>query len=160
MKMRTKTGLVAGAAVLAIAGIGGGVAFAASDHGSTGTIVATTTAATSTTAPSDTAAHPRKHPLLSRAEHAEATVNTKQGPKVVDLQRGSVTSVSPTSVTVRSKDGFTATYAVTSSTKVRKNKQSGAIGEVQNGDRVLVLAVKQGSATTVTRLVDAGPAAH
>lgn len=164
MMKRTKTVLAAGAAVLAVGAIGGGVAFAASDAGApNGAVLA---AATSSTAPSGGSAAPnaaapnahKRHPLLSRIEHGEFSVQTKQGEKVVDVQRGTVTAVNPTSVTVRSPDGFTATYAVGSGSKVRKDKQQSTIGAVQAGDRVLVAAQKSGSTSTVLRLADAGPA--
>jgi hypothetical protein len=141
MTNRTKIALVAGTAVLALAGIGGGVAIAS------GT---TTPAATPTTA----AAHPHRAPgLLRRAEHGEVTVRTKKGDQVVNVQRGQVTAVSSTSVTVRSKDGFSAVYAVNGTSKVRSKKKQADIGAVHNGDRVLVVA----GASTVRRLADAGP---
>ncbi|HWC83404.1 MAG TPA: hypothetical protein VG756_25900 [Pseudonocardiaceae bacterium] len=165
MMKRTKTGLVVGAAVLAIGGIGGGVAFAAGDSGPATPLSAALTASTSGSAPSSTAPGApgstpkhRKHPLLRRVEHAEATLNTKQGPKVIDLQRGAVTAVSPTSVTVRSKDGYTETYAVAPTSKVRQDKKDSTISAVRTGDQVLVVGTKQGDTVTVNRLADRGPA--
>jgi len=65
-------------------------------------------------------AHPRAglHPglrrlLWSRVEHGEVTIKGKDDkPVVVDIQRGQVTAVSPTSISLKSEDGFTATYTV------------------------------------------------
>jgi hypothetical protein len=149
MTKRTKIALVAGTAVLALVGIGGGVAFASG--GST----AATPGVTTTAATTSTTAHPHKaRGLLARTEHGELTLHKQ----VVDVQRGQVTAVSPTSVTVRSKDGFSATYAVATTSKVRSKKQAATIGAVHDGDRVLVVAVHSGTAHTLRRLADNGPA--
>ena len=155
MSRRIRTVVVVAAAALTIGGIAGGVAYAVGDSGSTPAI---TTAALAT-APSGTnaaAAPKHKHPLLSRVEHGEATLRTKTGTEVVDVQRGTVTAVTPTSVTVRSQDGFTATYTVTSASKVRKDKQTSSISAVAVNDKVEVVAAKQGPADNVLRLHDAG----
>lgn len=162
MMKRTKVALVAGTAALALAGIGGGVAFA-TGSGSAAPSPRITTAAsvTSSDAPSASAAKPkakRFRNVLARTEHGEVTLRAKTGDKVFDLQRGVVTTVSSTSVTVKSKDGFTATYTVGSGTKVRKQKQASAIADVHTGDRVGVLALHSGSTDTLRRLRDAGPA--
>src|SRR5215831_9380392 len=45
-----------------------------------------------------------------RLEHGEATVQTDDGTKDVVVQRGSVTAITSTSVTVKSADGFTLTW--------------------------------------------------
>jgi len=42
-------------------------------------------------------------------EHGEFTVHTKTGDKVVDVQRGVVTAVNATSVTVKSTDAGVCT---------------------------------------------------
>jgi hypothetical protein len=155
MTKRTKMTLAAGAAALALAGIGGGVAFAsdASTPGATPTTAAAAT--TSTTTP----AHPRKaRSLWSRAEHGEVTLNTKKGDQVIDAQRGQVTAVSSTSVTVRSADGFTATYSVTGTSKIRVAKAKSTIANVHDGDRVSLTALRAGGTATVRGLTDGGAA--
>jgi hypothetical protein len=117
MLKATKTAMIAGAAVVALVGIGGGVAFATSGDGSAPNT--TLTAATTSTPPtsgSDTpAGSSSKHKhrgLLARAEHGQVTVRVKTGTELIDLQRGLVIAVSPTSITVKSQDGFTGTYVV------------------------------------------------
>ena len=98
-----------------------------------------------------------KHRDLARkALHGEVTLGGKQH-RVVDFQRGTVDEASATSVTVTSKDGFHATYSVVESTKVRKEKKDAAIGDVKTGDRVRVVAVKDGSTLQLKRIADAGP---
>ncbi|HEX5400882.1 MAG TPA: hypothetical protein VFX16_01125 [Pseudonocardiaceae bacterium] len=148
MTKRLKIGLVAGSVALALAGIGGGVAFAAGGSSS-----ATPTPA-ATAHPHRAGARAR---LERRVEHGELTVRTAKGPQVVDVQRGQVTAVSATSVTVKSRDGFSATYVVGSTSKVRAAKKQATITAVKTGDKVGVVAVRSGGVVTVRRLADPHP---
>jgi len=92
--------------------------------------------------------------IARRTVHGEFVVKGKDGKYVTtDAQRGSITAVSPTSVTVRSADGFTATYAVNADTKIRKDGKDAAIGTVKVGDPVVVLAVKDPAGKTARGLV-------
>jgi hypothetical protein len=161
MMKRTKVALVAGTAVLAMAGVGGGIAFAADGSGTAA--APSTSAATPNTGSSNgtgtrTPKKDRHHGLVGRFEHGQLTVHGKSGDQVVDVQRGQVTAVSATSVTVRSKDGFTATYTIASTSKVMAKKQTSTIAGVHTGDRVGVAALKSGNTDTVRVLRDAGPA--
>ena len=149
MMKRSKIALVAGAAALAMAGIGGGIAFAA-DSGP-----ATTPTSPSATPPSPHAHHGARHSQGRMMEHGELTVRTATGDQVIDVQRGQVSAVSATSVTVRSADGFTATYTVGSASKVRVQKNTSTIANVHTGDNVGVAATKNGNASTLLRLTDA-----
>jgi hypothetical protein len=141
---------------LVLAG-GVGVGIAAADP--------TPSPAPSTSAPASPNASPtakaskaaKKHrDLTRRALHGEVTLAGKQH-RVVDFQRGTVGAVSATSLTVTSKDGFEASYAVVPTTKVRKDKKPAAVGDVKTGDRVRVVAVKDGSTLQLKRVGDAGP---
>jgi hypothetical protein len=163
MTKRTKIALIAGTAVLALAGIGGGVAFAAGgDSGTTPVSNASLTASTVSGTPGTGAtATPKAHKvrsLLARVEHGEVTLRTKKGDETVDIQRGQVSAVNATTVTVRSADGFTATYTLSSSAKVSSKGKASTIGDVHDGDRVNVLATREGNTLTVLRLGDPGPA--
>jgi len=166
MLKATKTTMVVGAAIVALVGIGGGVAFATSGSATPNSTLtaATTASATTSGATPTTAAKARgkARQLLARAEHAVITVRTKAGTEVVDLQRGQVAAVNPTSITVKSTDGFIATYVVTSTTKVNKGTQASAIGDVSDGDKVQVTAVHSGNTDTAQRIGEAGstPAGH
>jgi hypothetical protein len=62
------------------------------------------------------------------------------GTTVVDVQRGSLTAASATSITVASTDGFSATYNVTSGTTVRKARQTVPASTLAVGDEVVVRA--------------------
>jgi len=128
-----------------MAGVGGGIAFAAD----------------STPTPSSPAPAAQQHKargLVGRVEHGQMTVRTKTGDQVLDIQRGQVTSVSATSVAVRSTDGFTATYAVSGTSTVRVQKKTSTIADVHNGDQVAVAALHTGNTDTIRRIADAGPA--
>jgi hypothetical protein len=94
-----------------------------------------------------------KRDLTARALHGEVTLGAKKQ-RVVDFQRGTVSAVSASSITVVSADDFSATYAVDAKTKVRHAKEKAAIGDVQTGDKVRVVALKNGSTLTATRVAD------
>ena len=98
----------------------------------------------------------RKHHPLAGVQHGEFTKTTKQGERTFDIQRGTVVSADPAAVTVRSKDGFTATYAVDQSTKVHKQHRKAPITEVRPGDRVGVRAVKDGARAVAHQVHDSG----
>jgi hypothetical protein len=83
---------------------------------------------------------------LGSVEHGEFTVAGANGQAtVMTLQRGTVTAASASSATVRSTDGFTATYSLDSSTRVPAAK-------LANGDTVLVVATKSGSKAVLIRV--------
>jgi len=74
------------------------------------------------------------------------------GYQTVDVQNGTVSTVSASSITVKSADGFTATYAVTSSTVV--DAKSAGIGSVKKGDTIFVTATVSGSTATAANITD------
>jgi hypothetical protein len=74
------------------------------------------------------------------------------GYQTIDTQRGSVTAVSTSSITVRSADGFTRTYQVSSSTNV--DAQRDGIGSVKTGHQVAVTATNSGGTATAVSILD------
>lgn len=74
------------------------------------------------------------------------------GYQTVDVQRGTVTKVSSSSITVKSADGYTATYAVSSSTEV--NAQAAGIATVKVGDTVSLTATVSKGTATADSIVD------
>lgn len=74
------------------------------------------------------------------------------GYQTVAFQNGKVTAVSSTSITLRSADGYSHTYQVTSSTMV--NAQRDGIGSIKDGNQAVVDATVSGSTTTAVRVVD------
>jgi hypothetical protein len=65
--------------------------------------------------------------------HGEFTFETKQGPRTLAFERGTVTAVTGLDVTVRATDGTTWTWVVTSASVVR-----------QDGTRVTAAALADG----------------
>jgi hypothetical protein len=167
---------VAGVAVVALAG-GAGVGYAATH--STAKPAADTSAvsagATPTPAPSVSAPSPgsRFGPVWrgsgagfpffgvpvglggvgGGAVHGEFTVpKSGGGYETLDVQTGRVTAVSAASVTVKSADGYSLTYTVTSKTLV--DAQAAGIGSVKKGDTVFVAATVSGSTPTAADVYD------
>jgi Domain of unknown function (DUF5666) len=90
---------------------------------------------------------------VAGALHGEFVVpRSGGGYQTDDTQRGSVTAVSTSSITVKSADGFTKTYKVTSSTLV--DAQRDGISSIKNGHQVSVLATVSGGTATATSIQD------
>jgi hypothetical protein len=135
-----------GVAGVVAAGVLGtaGVAAATSD---------TTPAPSASAAPSFSAAPKAEHrkgrrALLGRGMHGEWVVKGKDGkPVTLETVRGTVTAVGSASVTLKAEDGFTATFAANSDTKVR-GAGADSLGDVKVGTRIAVVGVKAGNTTT------------
>ena len=74
------------------------------------------------------------------------------GYETIDTQRGQVTAVGNTSITVKSADGFAKTYVVSSSTIVDARRDG--IGSIKVGDRAAVTATQSGGTATAASIVD------
>lgn len=95
---------------------------------------------------------------LGRALHGEATVKGKDGTfKTVDAQRGVVTAVSPSSISLKSADGYVGTYVVSSATKVHKGRTASTIGDVKVGDTAAVIADKANGVVTARSIAERDP---
>lgn len=77
---------------------------------------------------------------------------TGGGFQTVDIQSGAVTAVSTSSITVKSADGFTHSYAITGSTNV--DAQRDGIGSVKVGDQAFVIAAVSGRTSTAAKIID------
>jgi hypothetical protein len=75
---------------------------------------------------------------LGNVQHGEFTTEVDGRTTAMTLQRGEVTKASSTSLTVKSTDGFTATYVIGDDTR-------GKVDNVEVGDSVLVVAQKAGA---------------
>lgn len=150
--MRTRTRLITAAAVLvALTGTAGATI---ANAGPTASPTPSARAAAPSTPTDETAAAGtgknkdkadkragKKHrPLTAKALHGSVTVGGEKKQRVLDFQRGTVSKVSETSVTVRSADGFTATYTVGDKTRVRSQKKAGSITDIKVTDKVRVVA--------------------
>lgn len=81
----------------------------------------------------------------NKVEHAEAVLRTKDGTRSVLVQRGEVTAVSADEMTVKSPDGFQATWDLTDATKVRSDGKKGDASDLATGDKVGVAGTGAGS---------------
>jgi hypothetical protein len=98
--------------------------------------------------------HAGRRFLGNRVEHGELTIKGRDGkPVVVDVQRGQVTAVSATSITLKSEDGFTASYTVGPDTRVRVGGARKAIGDVKVGANAGLTAKKEGGTATAYLVV-------
>jgi hypothetical protein len=95
------------------------------------------------------------------AVHGELVVETEDGVyATVLVQQGDVTAVSATSITVKSADGFSKTYAVSADSEIHVDGADAAIGDVKVGDTVGVRATVSGSTATVDHLMAGDPPAR
>jgi hypothetical protein len=163
---------LAGMAVVAVIALaaGGGIAYVATHSGTPVRTVASRGSAQSPTpSPAPSAPSGHKHSLggfgrfgglgglgmagLFGVVHGQVTVpKSGGGYQTVDVQRGTVTAVSSSSITVNSADGYSATYAISSSTEV--NAQAAGIGTVKVGDIVGVTATVSGKTATAASIID------
>ena len=91
------------------------------------------------------------------ALHGEFTIEQSDGVYItVATQRGTVTEVSDTSISVRSEDGYTRTYVVTAETLV--NSTRGGIDDVENGEEVGVMATVDDDTATAVKIQDVAAA--
>ena len=95
-----------------------------------------------------------KYGLGPDALHGEFTTKdpSGEGYRTMAVQRGEATAVSATSITVRSEDGFSRTYAVNDDTMVNAGDEG--IGDVTTDDKVHVMAVVTGGTATAIRVAD------
>jgi hypothetical protein len=86
--------------------------------------------------------------LGSRVLHGEFALKTKDGVKTFDTQIGVVTSVTGTSLAVKSSDGYTQTWTLGADTKVRSDKKAGTLADLKVGATVRLLGPAGGSGAT------------
>jgi hypothetical protein len=91
---------------------------------------------------------------MGGALHGEFVVKQSDGTgyQTVATQVGEVTEVSSSSVTVKSADGYSRTYAVTKDTLVNSTRDG--IGSVEKGHKVHVFATVSGDKATAVQLGD------
>ncbi|GAA3277542.1 hypothetical protein Dvina_31635 [Dactylosporangium vinaceum] len=82
---------------------------------------------------------------MSDVLHGEGILQTKQGPVRVAVQQGTAGRVSGSSLTVRSSDGFSRTWTISSGTKVLSSRNGLQAGPIGAGTKVLVAGTVQGT---------------
>ena len=150
--LRFRKALLAGVIALALTGTGAAIAWSATDT------------------PSPSASEQGKPDKAERPQHlhSESVVKKADGSfETVLTQRGTVDAVSETSVTVRSEDGFTQTYAVTAETRIIKFPAPAADGSPATGDdgkrlkraEVTIAEIAKGEVIRVSGVKNANDAA-
>jgi hypothetical protein len=91
--------------------------------------------------------------------HGERVVKDMDGKIItIDVQRGTVTAVSPSSMTVRSSDGTTWTWALNGDTKVRgADLKKEATSNIKVGNTVAVAGQRTGDTRTARVVGDPPP---
>jgi predicted small lipoprotein YifL len=131
----------------------GSLEAAPADPGSLGAAPAASASADST----GDKPHPRRHKLRvflrNNVLHGEVVVQTKDGPKTVVVQRGTVTAIDATTVTVKSSDGFTLTWTFGEPLHVVEHRESVQPSQVAVGAQVGIAGAKNGDASTARLIV-------
>jgi hypothetical protein len=84
--------------------------------------------------------------LLNRVVRGDLTIRAKGGTLVqVHYERGAISAVSATSITITGPDGKGATFAVSATTKVRSQGKLEAIGDLAVGQNAMVFGTVSGS---------------
>jgi hypothetical protein len=142
-----RTLAVAGAAAVA----GGIVAFSLGAYASSND-------PSSAASPASTASAPKASPERTLL-HGERVVRDADGEIItVDVQRGSVSAVSSSSLTVKSDDGTTWTWTLSSDTRVRgADLKRSSISSIKVGDTVAVIGRRTDDTRTARLVADPPP---
>lgn len=83
---------------------------------------------------------------LGRVLRADATVLKRDGTTaVIHYERGEITAVSASSITIKGLDRVSTTFAVTSATRVREKGHAARIGDLTVGERAMVFGKANGA---------------
>ena len=144
-RVRRILGGSAAAAVLMGGGIGIGVALTGGASAATGNTAAATPHARHACARASTgqarawARCARMHRLrLLGGVHGQVTFKAKTGFRTFAFERGSVQSVSGSTVTVQAADGTTWTWHLVKGSVIRQDRSTVAAGKLSAGEQVLV----------------------
>jgi ABC-type transport system substrate-binding protein len=110
------------------------------------------------TAGLDPAVAPSDHPVKGRRGlrvelrknvlHGETVVQTKNGTQTIEVQRGQVTAVTASSVTIKSTDGFTETWTFGEKFTVVQKRAKVAASAIKSGAQIGIAGTKSGDTST------------
>ncbi|WP_261567132.1 hypothetical protein [Frankia gtarii] len=153
---------VAAAGLLGL-GLGVGLGFSGTAASAAPAAPAAPAADTSSAARSVHGDHPRlaearlrlrESRLAGHGLHGEATIKTDRGYQVVDGQRGTITTITATSISLISEDGFAATYVINDDTRFRADGKAAKIADFHQGAEVVVGATVADGTRTATSVTD------
>ena len=94
------------------------------------------------------APHRLRKYLRKNTLHGEVTIQTKkQGTKTLVVQRGSVTAVDASKITVKSSDGFTLTWTFGDKIWIVQSKKAADKAALKTGEEIGIAGAKDGDAT-------------
>jgi hypothetical protein len=108
---------------------------------------AASTAPDSATPRKDRRAGIRKY-LRKNTLHGEITVQGKEGVKTIVVQRGTVTAVTATGVSVKSTDGFALTWTFGDKLRLVQDRKTVTSGALKVGQEVGVAGTRDGGAVS------------
>jgi hypothetical protein len=76
--------------------------------------------------------------------HGEVVVQTKEGTKTLLVQRGEVTAIDDTTITVKSADGYTQTWRFGDKIRVVERRATVQPKEIEVGTKVGIAGIKDG----------------
>ncbi len=85
--------------------------------------------------------------------HGEAVVETDNGTKTIDVQRGTVTAINDKTVTVKSSDGFTLTWTFGNPIRVVERRTTVQPSAIAVGTEIGLAGTKEGSTVTARLIV-------
>jgi hypothetical protein len=96
---------------------------------------------------------PKRKWLRRNTLHGEVVVQTKDGTRTVLVQRGDVTAINDTTMTVKSTDGFSQTWTFGDKLRVVERRATIQPEDVKVGDEVGVAGTKNGDQSLANLVV-------
>ena len=90
--------------------------------------------------------------LLRDGLHGQVTVKTKNGTATIAFERGVIQSVNGSSVVIKSPDGTTWTWTLTSKTTIHKARRKVAASALAQGEKVIVAGPTSGGTYTARHI--------
>jgi hypothetical protein len=91
--------------------------------------------------------------LRKNTLHGEVVVQTKDGTKTLAVQRGTVTAINDTTITVKSTDGYTQTWKFGDPIRVFERRNTVQPKDIAVGTQVGVAGTKDGDTSTAKLIV-------
>ncbi len=92
--------------------------------------------------------HALRVQLRKNVLHGETVVQTKNGTQTIEVQRGQVTAVTDTTVTIKSTDGFTETWTFGPQFTVVQDRAKVATSAIKSGAQIGIAGTKSGDTST------------
>lgn len=96
---------------------------------------------------------PAQRQTLRRTGHVEVIKHTrKHGDVTLEVQRGAITALTPSSITLLSKGGYSHGYLLTPATVVHEKGKNESVTDLTVNERVIVVAVHGPTGDAVRRI--------